>query len=511
MREDLTEAHRGAAAPACDTLTVMRHAARLGGFLLACALPFLIYCSAQDQGSPEDRIEHVESGLLPAAFVKGSAVRPMKLSDRMFVYQVPGVSIAVIHNGKIDWARGFGVIKLGGAPVTTETLFQAGSVSKPVSAFAALRLVQLGQLDLDADINRYLKSWKLPPNRFHHPVTLRELLTHTAGTDVPGFPGYASGEAVPSLKQILDGIPPSNTPPVRVNIEPDTQWRYSGGGYAIVQQTLIDVSGKTFPELMNELILMPVGMTRSTFRQPLPAKLFADTATPYADTGEQVPGGPRTYPEMAAAGLWTDPTDLARFAIAMQHALSGSPDSFLSSRLARDMVATRIGKRGTMFGVGGSDTDPYFAHSGEDAGFVTYLVGYENSGDGAVVMTNGDRGFDLAEEIMRAVAREYGWPDFRPVEYTLASVDARRLGHYVGPYRLSDGSLITVSSKKDHLTVQVADQRAWEMFPDGERHFFSKQIDAQVTFSTPVQGHSPALVLRQYGTDSTADRVRPCP
>jgi CubicO group peptidase (beta-lactamase class C family) len=489
----------------------MRPAVRLGAFFLACVSPLVVHCSAQDQESLEVRIEHVENGLLPAAFVKGGTATPMKLSDRMFVYQVPAASIAVIHNGKIDWARGFGVTKLGGAPVTTETLFQAGSVSKPVTAFAALRLVQAGQLDLDADINRYLKSWKLPANRFHRTVTLGELLTHTAGTNVPGFPGYASGEPVPTLQEILDGTPPANTPPVRVNIEPDTQWRYSGGGYAIVQQVLIDVSGKAFPELMNELVLVPIGITHSTFRQPLPDKLVADTATPYADTGEQVPGGPHTYPEMAAAGLWTDPTDLARFAIAFQHALSGSPGSLLSPRLARDMVATRFDKRGTMFGVRGRRTDPYFAHSGEDAGFVTYLVAYENRGDGAVVMTNGDRGFDLAEEIMRAIAREYGWPDFRPVEHTLAPIDARRLGQYAGCYLLSDGSLITISPKKDHLMVQIAGQRTWEVLPDGERHFFSKQIDVQLTFSAPVQGHSPRLVLRQYGSDSTANRARARP
>jgi CubicO group peptidase (beta-lactamase class C family) len=489
----------------------MGTAVRFGTLFLSCVLLLVIKCWAQEQGSSEDRVEHVENGLLPAAFVKGSNATPMKLADRMFVYQVSAVSVAVIHDGKIDWARGFGVSKLGGAPVTAETLFQAGSVSKPLTAFAALRLAQAGQLDLDADIHRYLKSWKLPANRFHRPVTLRELLTHTAGTNVPGFPGYAAGEAVPSLQQIIDGIPPSNTPPVRVDIEPDTQWRYSGGGYAIVQQVLLDVSGKPFPELMNELTLAPIGMTRSTFRQPLPAKLLAETATPYADSGEQVPGGPHTYPEMAAAGLWTDPTDLARFAIAAQHALSGSPDALLSPRLARDMVATRFGKRGTMFGVGGSDTDPYFAHSGEDAGYVTYLVAYENRGDGAVVMTNGDRGFDLAEEIMRAVAHEYGWPDFLPVEHTLGAIDARQLGDYVGCYRLFDGSLISISQRKDHLTVQVAGQRAWEMFPDGKRHFFSKEVDVQLAFANPIRGHSPGLVLRRYGSDSTADLVRTRP
>src|SRR5215469_3207167 len=487
----------------------MRHGAPLGIFFLVCAFPLFSHCSGQDRTSPEGRI--VENELLPAAFVKGGTARPMKLSDRMFVYQVPGVSIAVIHNGKIDWVRGFGVTKLGGAPISSETLFQAGSVSKPVTAFAALRLVEAGKLDLDVDVNRYLKSWKLPANRFHRTITLRELLSHTGGTNVPGFPGYASGDSVPTLQQVLDGVPPSNTPPVRVNIEPDTQWRYSGGGYAIVQQVLIDVSGKAFPALMNELVFAPIGMTHSTFRQPLPAKFVADTATPYTDTGEQVLGGAHTYPEMAAAGLWTNPMDLARFAIAMQYSLGGSPQSLLSSDLAHDMVATRFGKRGTMFGVGGSEADPYFAHSGEDAGFVTYLVAYEKRGDGAIVMTNGDRGFDLTEEIMRAVAREYGWPDFRPVEHTLSSIDSQRLGEYVGAYRPSDGNLVIVSSQKDHLTVQLGEQRAWEMFPDGERHFFSKQVDAQVTFSTPVQGHSPALVLRQYGSDSKADLIRTGP
>ena len=457
----------------------------------------------------QEEIRRVQNGLLPAAFIKGEAIRRMKLSDRMFVYQVTGVSIAVIHNGSVDWAKGFGVLSLGGPPITADTLFQAASVSKPVTALAALRLVQSGKIELDTDINGHLRSWKLPSNNFtdRQKVTLHELLTHTAGTTVQAFPGYASTEPIPTLRQVLDGIPPANTPPIRVDTPPGTHWRYSGGGYTIVQQALVDVTGRAFPELMQENVLRPLGMTRSTFDQPLPRELTANASTPYLGTGEEVKGGSHTYPEMAAAGLWTTAQDLARFAIAVQNSLAGRPGAVLSRQLAEQMVESNVGKRGIMFGVGGSDGDPYFAHSGEDAGFVSYLVAYEKKGDGAVVMTNGDRGFDLTEEIMRAIAHEYGWPDFYPVEHTLATVDSQRLDQYAGCYQLSPGIMVTVTHQTDHLSVQVSGQDPWQMLPDSETHFFSKSVDVQLAFPILRDGSAPELVLRQYGEDSVAKKI----
>lgn len=205
----------------------------------------------------------------------------MMLAERMFVYQVPGVAIAFIHNGSIRWARGFGVTRLGGSPVTAATLFEAGSISKPLTAFATLRLVSDGKMKLDADVNDELRSWKLPPGPAGSgPVTLLDLLSHTASTTVHGFPGYAEGAKVPTISEVLDGVPPANTPPVRVDTAPGTQWRYSGGGYVVVQQALIDMTHRSFPELMRNTVLRPLGMTSSTFEQPLPADETKPAATP---------------------------------------------------------------------------------------------------------------------------------------------------------------------------------------------------------------------------------------
>ena len=466
--------------------------------------------SSGDEAQLKEEIERVQKGLLPAAVVKGSPIRNMTLADRMFAYHVTAVSIAVIHNNAIRWSQGFGTLKVGGAPVTADTLFQAASISKPVTAVAALRLVQSGKLNLDEDVNHYLKSWKVPTNGFteQRRVTLRELLTHTAGTTVRGFPGYAAGAAIPTLPQILDGVPPANTPPIRVDIVPGTQFRYSGGGYVVVQQLLVNVTGESFPQLMQQIVLGPVGMTYSTFEQPLPMERRVNAAIPYQATGEDVEGGAHVYPEMAPAGLWTTAGDLARFAIAVQNALAGRTGAILSRELATQMVAPQLGKRGAMFAVGGSLTNPYFTHSGGNEGFGSYLVAYE-SGDGAVVMTNGDGdwAFDLTLEIVRSIAQEYGWPDFRPVEHTLSTLRPDRLEEYVGCYKISSGALVNVTRKGDHLFSQVSDGDYWEMFPDSETQFFSKIADAQITFKLDAGGHTIGMVLRHYGEDTEAKRL----
>src|SRR5215813_2489454 len=177
--------------------------------------------------------------------------------DRMTHYHVPGLSLAFVHDGTVAWTQAFGVARVGGEPVTSETLFQASSISMPVTALAVLRLVEQGKLNLEVDVNQYLKSWKLPTNRFteQKKVTLRGLLSHTAGATVHGFEGYASGKKLPTLVQVLNGESPANSAPVMIDFVPGTSFRYAGGGYAIIQQLLIDVTGEPFPELMQELVL----------------------------------------------------------------------------------------------------------------------------------------------------------------------------------------------------------------------------------------------------------------
>jgi CubicO group peptidase (beta-lactamase class C family) len=375
----------------------------------------LAVLTAQAPVGFEQRIQHIQDAILPPVVTKGTPPVTTRLADRMAALHVPGVSIAVIHEGKIEWARGFGVTRVGGPAVNPETLFQAASISKPVTAIAVLHLAESGKLDLDADVNRYLKTWKVPANAVTEKtkVTLRELLTHTAGMTVHGFPGYASDAARPTLVQVLNGEKPANTPAILVDMAPGTEWRYSGGGFVVTQLLLEDVTGQPFPRLMHDLVLGPIGMTRSTYDQPLPQSRMAEIALPYRRDGQAVAGGPHVYPEMAPAGLWTTPSDLARYAIEVQKALAGKSSTVISAAMAREMLKPEKNNWGLGIGTGGSGEHRYFTHSGANEGYQCDLVAY-NNGDGAVIMTNSDYGGALAAEILRTIASEYKWPDFAP-------------------------------------------------------------------------------------------------
>jgi CubicO group peptidase (beta-lactamase class C family) len=418
------------------TLTLIRR-------LTGASICTIVLCSlaAQTPTVIEQRIQRIQDGIPPAVIVNGEPVPTTKLADRMAALHVPGVSIAVIHDGKIEWARGFGVTRIGGAPVTADTLFQAASISKPVAAMGLLRLVQSGKVSLDADVNQYLKAWKIPANAFteHAKITLRELLTHTAGMTVHGFAGYASDAPVPTLVQVLNGEKPANSAPIRVDTAPGTIWRYSGGGYVVAQQLLQDVTGEPFPKVMHDTVLAPIGMTKSTYEQPLPKNRLGEVALPYRGDGQPVPGGPHIYPEMAPAGLWTTPSDLARYAIEVQKSLAGTSNRVLSAAMVRQMLTPGLDHQGLGPGVGGSAKRPYFTHGGANEGYRCNLVAYED-GDGAVIMTNGDNGGPLAGEILRSIAREYGWPDFQPAEHAVVKVGPKIFEAYAGGYKSSTGT-----------------------------------------------------------------------
>jgi CubicO group peptidase (beta-lactamase class C family) len=281
--------------------------------------------TAGDSNNVEKRIKRVENNLLPPVPNKIEPTGKMNILERMKHYDVPGVSIAVINNGKIEWAKGYGVREARtNLPVTAGTLFQAGSISKPVAAMGALRMVQDGKFALDEDVNKKLKSWKIPENEFtkEQKVTLRRLLTHNAGLSVWGFPGYAAEtKPLPTITQILDGTAPANTKPVRVIEMPGTNPSYSGGGFTVMQLLMAGVSGKPFPKLMEDTVLKKLGMKSSTFKQPLPSNLYQQAAAAHSGKGEKFTSKWFIYPEMAAAGLWTTPSDLALFAIELQQAI----------------------------------------------------------------------------------------------------------------------------------------------------------------------------------------------
>lgn len=329
---------------------------------------------------------------------------------------IPGLSLAVVRDGKIVLARGYGLLEVGSKEaVTPETLFQAGSVSKPVSAFGALQLVQQGRLSLDEDVNRQLKSWTVPENDFtkRQPVTLREILSHTAGLTVHGFAGYEAGAPVPTLVQVLNGEKPANSAPVRVDLLPGSQWRYSGGGYTVMQLLLIDVTGQPFPRFMRETVLRPLGMVESSFEQPLPPAMARRTASGTYPGGKPVKGRWHVYPEMAAAGLWTTPSDLLRFAVGVQDATAGRRDALLSQALAREMLTRQKEDFGLGLELQGSGPGLRFMHGGRDEGFDSLLLAYANKGLGAAVMINDNENSGAIARVMDRVASEYGWPDYQ--------------------------------------------------------------------------------------------------
>src|SRR5215208_967230 len=336
------------------------------------------------QAPLQTRIQRVEQGLLSAVIVKGNP--GWTIQERMKHYKIPGVSIAVINDHKVEWARGYGVKDLEtGEPVTTETIFQAGSISKPVAAMVALKRVQEGKIALDEDINDKLTSWKLPDNEFtaKKKVTLANLLSHTAGLTVHGFPGYAVGEKLPTLPQVLDGAPPANTAAVRVNMEPGTRFRYSGGGTTIAQLLLTDTERRPFPDIARETVLAPLGMGDSGYEQPLPAARARLAATGHRADGKPVEGKFHVYPEMAAAGLWTTPTDLAKFGIEVQLSLQGKSNKVLSKASVERMVTPFVSNDvGLGFFIQKRGQQLYFGHDGADEGFRAMLLVHREKGYG---------------------------------------------------------------------------------------------------------------------------------
>jgi CubicO group peptidase (beta-lactamase class C family) len=352
----------------------------------------IISVAAQPPADTQSRIQRVEKGL----------------AERMAHFKVAGVSIAVFDNYEIEWAKGYGVLDTQThKPVDAKTVFQAASISKPVAASAALHLVEAGKLSLDTDVNRTLKSWRVPENEFTRTqkVTLRRILSHSAGLTVHGFPGYAAGAHLPTLIEILDGKPPANTPAIRVDTVPGSIGRYSGGGYTILQLLLTEVTGEPLPKLLREVVLGPLAMSRSAYAQPLPSTWAENAASGYYADGRPVPGKYHTYPELAAAGLWTTPSDLARFGIEIQKSREGRSNRVLSEAMTRQMLTPQKDSAGLGLFLMGTA----FGHNGANEGFQCLLQCSLEGGKGVAIMTNSDNGGALAQEILHRVEAEYRW------------------------------------------------------------------------------------------------------
>jgi len=344
----------------------------------------------------------------------GRVSEPIVVQALLKQFGVPGVSIAIIKDFKVAATYAHGVADVEtGAPVTPQTMFQAASISKPVAAMASLKAVQEGKFTLDQDVNSILKVWKLPTGDFtrDRPVTPRSLMSHTSGTgDGFGFPGYAPGAPRPTIPQILDGLPPSNLKKVRLERPPLKGFKYSGGAVLIQQLALTDAVGKPFAQIAREWVLDPIGMTNSTYDQPLPAARETQAARAHDRSGARMGDPWHVYPEQAAAGLWTTPTDLAKLAIEVQLAALGRSTRVLSRAAALEMITpVGVGPYAVGFSIQKEGEGWYFSHGGSNWGFQCGLIAHRLHGYGVAIMTNGDNGGPLISELRKRVQQEYAW------------------------------------------------------------------------------------------------------
>lgn len=465
--------------------------------------------------SVEDRIKRIENGIILPVTIKGAPVR-YRLADRMRYYGTQGVSIAVVNNGKIEWARGFGVKEAGKLdPVTANTLFAAGSISKPVAAMGALRLVEKGVLGLDEDVNRKLVSWKVEENDLtkQSKVTLRRLLGHTSGFGTGAGSGktWRYGEAFPTIVQALNGTPPADGEPARLEFAPNCRLSYSSTGYAVAQLLMMDAAGKSFPELMNETVFGKLGMPRSTYENPLPPRYWDDAATGHGSTTSRpIENRFPATPAMAAGGLWSTPTDIARFILELQKAKAGKPGAIFSVETADLMLTPARGDWSLGLEVDARGRTPRFSHSGGMPGFTAYMMGYAWRGQGAVVMVNQDtyNGYQMVTEIMLSIAREYGWTDFAPVEKTVVRANPDAYPDYAGYYEIDSGYPITVVARNDRLFLIWALGNVYEMHPESETKFFIARDGAPAyEFLKDEKGNVSGIRREWYGGTSTGEKT----
>lgn len=460
-------------------------------------------CSPKETDKDLALIEKIENNLLPAMIIEGDSLQTYNINERMEHYNIPGVSIAFINDGKVKWAKGYGYLSAESTqPVNENTLFQAASVSKPVAAMAALHLVDDGKLGLDDDVNIHLKGWKVEENDYTtiDKVTLRRILSHSAGLTVHGFGGYSSADTIPGILQILNGEEPANSHRIYTDTIPGTIYRYSGGGYTVMQKLLTDITGMTFPDLMNMYVLEPVGMINSTYKQPLPGELAGNAAIGHKPDGSKVPGKWHSYPEMAAAGLWTTPTDLLKYALEVQYSLNGQANNVISQKMTEEMLTSQINSHGLGPALSDESNSPGFSHGGANEGYRCQLFAF-TGGQGLVIMTNSDNGGQLIPEILRSFSAVYSWPVYKPDEKTIIEIREDDLSQYAGNYSFNwQGTemIIALSVTGGHLKgKQLWDNISFDIYPESDLLFFNIDDGAPFEFKRNESGEINEIIIRE--------------
>ncbi|MEB0261023.1 MULTISPECIES: serine hydrolase [unclassified Mucilaginibacter] len=450
--------------------------------LLAACLNVSAQASATD--TLQKKIRAVESNLSGLIQTEGQA--PWTLKERMAHYKVNGVTIAVIRNYKMEWAKGYGLADAAAKiPVTNSTLFQAASISKSLNGVGILKLVQDGKLDPDKDINQYLTTWKFPYDTVAKGKTIntKNLLSHTAGITVHGFEGYTNKDSVPTIVQVLNGTKPANSDPIRSMFVSGLRSEYSGGGITVSQLMLMDITRQPYDKFMYQNVLKPLGMTSSTYAQP-PVNTKPDLlATGYRGDGSTMKSKYNIYPEQAAAGLWTNPTDLSKYIIETQLALQGKSAKVLNQANTKLRLTPYMDKSAAL-GVFINDFDgtKYFEHGGANEGYRCQYFGSLDGGNGVVVMVNSDDGA-IINEIINSVAKIYNFKGlYHSIVYKEVAVDSTVLQSYVGKYEMNPGRILAISREGNKLFGQATGQGKLDLFAEAQNKFFLKTVPVEIEF-----------------------------
>jgi CubicO group peptidase (beta-lactamase class C family) len=476
------------------------------------AITPLSLLAQQKNPTMQEQIRAVENSLAPDV-VYGDRVPKWNLEERMRTAGVKGLGIAVIKDYQILWTKGYGwADEASGRKVTPTTRFQAASISKSINSLGLLKLVEQGKLDPEADINTYLKRWKFPYDSLSEgkKITLHHLLSHTAGLDVHGFPGYERGDSLPTIQQILDGQSPANTRKVRSLLAPGEIVKYSGGGTTISQLMLMDITGRDYAEFMRAEVLDPLGMKHSSFVQP-PADTN-ELATGYYRNGQPVKGKYHVYPEQAAAGLWTTPSDLARYVIECQLAYAGKSKKVLSRDMMRKRMTPYIDSAAAQgVFIVNKNGNRYFNHNGGNEAFLCTSYGSLEGGNGVVIMINGEN-FGVIRELMNSVATVYQWKDFyTPAFKKLVSLSQAQMLAYTGDYRLGKDDSLQVSVCGKELCIRQGAQPApgFTLLFTDETHFEIAEVpNASFAVLKNEQGGVEALELTQNGMKQKLLKIR---
>lgn len=453
-------------------------------FLLGIGISFL-GCTGQSEhrtGTYEsendirknEQIDRIFSGLRHKVNFSGQPPLKMHLEDRLVHYKVPGISIAYIDSFKVSWVRSFGVKDTEtGASVSDETLFSVKSMSKPIAATMAMRLIENGQVQLDEPLENYLKSWNIPVNSFteQRKPTLTHLLSHSAGFTRWGVDSYQPDEPLPTLLQSIKGEPPTTHEAVTINFVPGSFWRYSGGGYGVLQQLMEDVTGIQFIKLADSLIFKPLQMDQSFFLQKMSGELTGFVASGHDIEGKTVPGKHEILPIMAAGGLWSTTREYSKYLISLMESYNGVSGSILTEHSTGLMMKRVAADWGLGVKIDYPDSTLQISHGGSGDGFNSQMIGFPAIGNGIIVLTNSDAGRELINELILSVAIEYNWPNYELVERTLIEGEPGLYSEFTGKYRWSNGMFTEISVSGDTLYARFDEDRPDALFPLSNNKF----------------------------------------